>query len=235
MRGQTSGPNPLGPLIAGIIMTTVVYGRVGLREYFGRLVRCRVGIKWYAITLLMPILLCLLAVGLTLCFLPHSQISALSVERMREVPERFVSFFVHRAGRGTGWRGFALPQLQTKHSPLIASLLLAPTWALWHLPLIGNEFPWPIVFPFALSVFGVRLCSRGCLMERRGVCYCRCCSRHGQHCGCRTNFPTFLRCELVLLWWTYGLVWLCAGFGALFFSAKQNVQPVLAPVETTAA
>jgi uncharacterized protein len=33
------------------------------------------------------------------------------------------------------WRGFALPRLQARHHALGASLLLAPGWAGWHLPL----------------------------------------------------------------------------------------------------
>ena len=37
-----------------------------------------------------------------------------------------------------GWRGFALPRLLGKHSPLVASLLLGIVWALWHLPLLVN-------------------------------------------------------------------------------------------------
>jgi len=34
-----------------------------------------------------------------------------------------------------GWRGFLLDQLQTKFSPLLASLLVWLPWALWHAPL----------------------------------------------------------------------------------------------------
>jgi uncharacterized protein len=34
-----------------------------------------------------------------------------------------------------GWRGFALPRLQRLHGPLVGSLILAPLWACWHLPL----------------------------------------------------------------------------------------------------
>ncbi|MBE0685976.1 MAG: CPBP family intramembrane metalloprotease [Anaerolineaceae bacterium] len=33
-----------------------------------------------------------------------------------------------------GWRGFALPRLQSKFSPLIASLILGVIWAVWHAP-----------------------------------------------------------------------------------------------------
>jgi membrane protease YdiL (CAAX protease family) len=35
-----------------------------------------------------------------------------------------------------GWRGFALPRLQTRVSPLTASIILGPLWALWHGPLL---------------------------------------------------------------------------------------------------
>jgi len=31
-----------------------------------------------------------------------------------------------------GWRGFALPRLQTRFSALTASLILAALWAPWH-------------------------------------------------------------------------------------------------------
>lgn len=37
-----------------------------------------------------------------------------------------------------GWRGFLLPELQKRFSPLTASLILAPIWVFWHLPIYLN-------------------------------------------------------------------------------------------------
>jgi membrane protease YdiL (CAAX protease family) len=38
-----------------------------------------------------------------------------------------------------GWRGFALPLLQKRYSPLRSSLILAVIWAFWHWPLFWFE------------------------------------------------------------------------------------------------
>lgn len=36
-----------------------------------------------------------------------------------------------------GWRGFALGQLQARHAPLKATVVLGLVWGLWHLPFYG--------------------------------------------------------------------------------------------------
>lgn len=219
LRGRTSGPNPLGPLVAAIIVTAIACGRGGLREFFSRLVRWRVGARWYAIIFATPVLICLVAVTLTLCFVSRGQMGALSIERMREVPERFLFILLFIGlGEEPGWRGFALPQLQTRHSPLRASLILAPLWTLWHLPLIGNEFPWPIVAPFILSVFGATFMLTWIFNRTRGSVLAPMLFHATVNTvGAGLIFPLFSGGTLVLLWWIYGAVWLLAGLGALLF------------------
>jgi membrane protease YdiL (CAAX protease family) len=47
----------------------------------------------------------------------------------------FLVFVFHGGGlEEPGWRGFALPLLQRRHSPLRSSLILSVIWAVWHLP-----------------------------------------------------------------------------------------------------
>jgi membrane protease YdiL (CAAX protease family) len=59
----------------------------------------------------------------------------------------FLRTFLYAGGVGEepGWRGFLLPTLQERYSPLVASLVVWVFWALWHLPLditgyVGNSF-----------------------------------------------------------------------------------------------
>ena len=50
-----------------------------------------------------------------------------------------ILFFLYNVTYGglseePGWRGFALPRLQAKFSPLVSSLILGVIWAVWHAP-----------------------------------------------------------------------------------------------------
>jgi CAAX protease family protein len=225
IRGKTSGPNPLGPLVAGIIMTAIVSGGAGLREFFSRLVRWRVGAKNYAIVFLTPILICLVAVGITLCF--ASPASALSAEKLREVPERFLFIFLFIGlGEEPGWRGFALPELQRKYSPLITSFILAPIWGIWHLPLMGNEFPWPIVLAFLLSLFGATFMLTWLFNRTNGsVLLPMLFHATVNSVGAGLIFPLFTGVAMIALWYIYGAIWLCLGLATLLRSGIKRSDP----------
>jgi CAAX protease family protein len=236
MQRRTSGPNPLGPLVAAIVLTAVVYGRRGLREFFSRIMRWRVGARWYAVALGMPVAICLIASAITFCCLPHTQVAPLSFEKIREVPERFLFILLFIGlGEEPGWRGFALPELQTKHSPLNASLILATLWAIWHLPLIGNEFQWPIVAPFLLSVFGATFSLTWIFNKTKGsVLLAMLMHATVNSVGAGLMIPLFSGGALVVLWWIYSVLWLFIGLCMLLFRANKDVQAATAPIMNAA-
>ncbi|MBY8981221.1 MAG: CPBP family intramembrane metalloprotease, partial [Candidatus Lokiarchaeota archaeon] len=54
----------------------------------------------------------------------------------------FMYTFFYGAGTNEepGWRGFALPRLQSKFSPLIASIILGLIWGFWHTPIYLPQY-----------------------------------------------------------------------------------------------
>jgi len=236
MQRRTSGPNPLGPFVAAIVLTAVVYGRRGLREFFRRIIHWRVGARWYAVALGMPVAICLIASTITLCCLPHTQIAPLSLEKICELPERFLFILLFIGlGEEPGWRGFALPELQTKHSSLNASLILAPVWAIWHLPLIGNEFQWPIVAPFVLSVFGATFALTWIFNgTKESVLLTMLMHATVNTVAAGLMFPLFFSAALVALWWTYSVLWLLTGLSLLLFCTNKDVRAATPAVVSAA-
>ncbi len=124
----------LGPSVAGLLLTALVLGRPGLVEFRARLLRWRVGLRWYAIACLLGPLL-LLAVGLALSVRAAEFLPAILVT---EDPAGLVGLGIAIAlGAGIfeelGWTGFATPMLRRRFGVPATGLLLGMVWAAWHL------------------------------------------------------------------------------------------------------
>jgi uncharacterized protein len=116
-------------------MTGATEGRAGIRRLMHRYVLWRVGLRWYLVVLLGPPVIILLAT----IVLPGALASFKSLAPLNPllllVSFPLILIFGGALFEEGGWRGFALPRLQRLHGPLVGTLILAPLWACWHLPL----------------------------------------------------------------------------------------------------
>jgi membrane protease YdiL (CAAX protease family) len=133
-------------LVPAFVVSSAFSRTSGIREYLEPLVKPRGHVIWYlAAVLAIPSLL-IVSIGITKLLgaeLPPPRMGSenggagLLGLVFFSAANRF--FFANACGEEPGWRGFALPRLQALHSPLIANLILAFFWALWHLPLPQAE------------------------------------------------------------------------------------------------
>ncbi len=121
-------PALFGPALAAVVVATVADGRPGLKDLLGRMLRWRVGARWYAVALGLPMVLALTTAGLHLLLGAQTSVNFGGLSVLNFV------VFVLIVGEELGWRGFALPRLLAKRSALAASLILGALWGAWHLP-----------------------------------------------------------------------------------------------------
>jgi membrane protease YdiL (CAAX protease family) len=162
-----------GPLLAALIVIPITQGRAGLRAWAASLLKWRVGWHWYPVAIGIPLIVALGAAALNVVFGAPSQSLAQilgangdaqgfsSMLGISPVLSLVLVFFIRLInpsdgplGEEPGWRGYALPNLQAKRSPLTAALIVGLLAAGWHLPLIfvGAASPFELLAPFCLGI-----------------------------------------------------------------------------------
>ncbi len=133
--GPMSAANPLfilavaGPTLVATILTFAKGGWSGLGALYARLFRWRFGLQWYA----------LLFVGIPLTGYLISRVTGSHARYDLRSPALVLGLLLNELilgpfGEELGWRGFALPRLLRRFSPLVASLILGAIWGVWHVP-----------------------------------------------------------------------------------------------------
>jgi len=122
-----------GPGVAAIFLTGLLGGRAGLREFGSRLLKWRVGPRWYAVALLTAPLLA------TATLLALSLISPDFLPRILTTPDKaFLVRFSVVAGlmvgifEELGWTGFAVPRMRRRYGVLGTGLVVGLLIAAWN-------------------------------------------------------------------------------------------------------
>ncbi len=104
------------------------------------MMRWRVGPGWYAVALLFPVAITLVALYLSAPF-GGTTPTATDFADLYLLPLIFLSTTLINGPftEEPGWRGFLLPRLQSWYTPLVASLIVGVIWASWHLPLLLSD------------------------------------------------------------------------------------------------
>jgi uncharacterized protein len=140
---------PFGSVIAAIIVASATQGRDGLKDLLRRCLRWRVGLRWYAAALLVPVGIGLAVMVLnTLLGAPMPTAAQLGpwYSLLLLFPMALIDAPLQE---NSGWHGYAMPRFPAARSPLINTVILGVLLAGWHAPLTLSEPS--IIVPYLLS------------------------------------------------------------------------------------
>lgn len=134
--GELSASNPLfmlavySPAIAAVVLVIFASGLDGLWRFLSRVTLWRAHWAWYLF----------IGLGVPLIYYAGAALKGDPVTPLNP----FDSWWAAIAAIGfmlvlgpveeLGWRGFALPMLQRRFSPIVAGLIVGAIWGGWHLP-----------------------------------------------------------------------------------------------------
>ena len=130
----------LGPSLAGILLTGLVDGRAGFRELLSRLLRWRVGARWYAVALLTaPLLITATLFVLSLTSPVFLPVIVTTDDKVSLLLTGIVMGLVVGFFEELGWTGFAVPRLRLRYGGLTTGLIVGLLWGAWHFPLFSGS------------------------------------------------------------------------------------------------
>ncbi len=121
------------PSLAAAIVVATGEGREGVVRLFAKFIQFRVPARWYLASLIPAGLAVLTVIAYRATGgIPQGGVPLTVGFWVNLV---LISILTGATGEEPGWRGFALPRLLERFSPLGAGLLLGVLWSFWHLPL----------------------------------------------------------------------------------------------------
>jgi uncharacterized protein len=128
-------------LAAFLVLAFIVRRRGGIRELLLGWTRWNAAPGWYLVAA-SPLLIGLITIGIVRGILGQPPGDGEMAGAAMFATVLVLALISGATGEELGWRGFALPRLQTRMSALSASVVLGLLWSLWHLPLWFTGFGW---------------------------------------------------------------------------------------------
>jgi uncharacterized protein len=123
------------PALLSISLTAVSEGKTGVRSLLGKLGHRLISFRWViiALALALVIRLTMSLVALGLGIIPAMQLRPGGAAQYVILA---IVFFVFAIPEELGWRGYALPKLLERYSPISAALIIGVLWGSLHLALL---------------------------------------------------------------------------------------------------
>jgi membrane protease YdiL (CAAX protease family) len=133
----THFPAMLGPVVAALVMSAIVGGRMGVKDLLSRMVRWRVAGRWY-LAALSPLaffgIAAIAMAGSGRGWPDFGELGKFSGLPVVAAPVMWMLLLLIAYAEETGWRGFALPEMLKTKGFLTTAVVIGLFWFLWHVP-----------------------------------------------------------------------------------------------------
>jgi membrane protease YdiL (CAAX protease family) len=222
----SGGPNPLGLLLAALIAASVAGGWRGASGLLRGIVRIGRSPAAIVVALLLPA--ASIAIALLIATTQGIAVTLHAPDWSDMLDRLIFTFLFVGLGEEPAWRGFLVPTLQQRLHPLAASVMVAVIWGVWHLPLMGTEFAWPLVPAFLASLFGATFVLSW-IYNASGGSILLTMFTHAtlNTIGAGYAFKLIAAPDLSHFWSIYAAVWLFAGFATIVLTkGRLGIHPL---------
>jgi CAAX protease family protein len=215
---------PFGPGLAAVIVAALAGGRRGLLTLLVQLGRWRVNPIWYAVAVLGPFLVMLLAAAVTIAL----GAPAPSFAAYADVPTLLVTLLSTMVIVGLfeelGWRGYALPTLQRTHSALWSAVVLGAVWAAWHLPeLVSDPTGQRPPLPFTVAILAQSVLFAWVYNSTRGALPIVIVFHAAINTAGRYLLPEFTGAHYSRMWWATAGIYLLAAAAVTAYAGTRRL------------
>lgn len=129
------------PSLLGLAMAFAAGGKRGGLNLLRSVGRWRVQPFYWLVAWFGPLVIFVMGLGIYLIIGGQAPSFTVFRQELHLVPVWLIVVFLPfngPVGEELGWRGYALPRLQQRSGPLIASLVIGAIWGIWHLPSFFN-------------------------------------------------------------------------------------------------
>ena len=143
----------VGPSGAGILLTGLLDGRAGVHKLLSRLIKWRVGVRWYAVALLTaPLLITTILLSLSLISSEFQPTIFTSNNKTAAVLTAIAVGLAVGFFEELGWTGFAVPRMRQHYGVLTTGLTIGIVWGAWHFLPFWESDTFSGVFPLFLLI-----------------------------------------------------------------------------------
>ena len=143
----------VGPSVGGVLLIGLVNGKEGIRKFKARLLKWRVGIRWYVAALLTAPVLASVILLILSRFNPEFSLGVFNADnKATALLSGLITGLMVGLFEEIGWSGFIVPNLRQRYNIIITGLIVGLFWGAWHFILFWERDSFSGTLPLLILI-----------------------------------------------------------------------------------